>query len=192
MEPANSPEMAAIKRVAAVYNQLINFFWTILTFGPIGYFCYVAMPPSWLYGFIVSSVLPFFLPASFFQAIQLGRTTAIYHKLGLRTVRKYTQDGLLVHRLIRRQYAFYNPVRTASIKAHLSKAATNERFHLSVFVFFLLATIYALVAGYWGWALVISISNLVYNVYPILLQQYNRIRFQQLADRREVTQKSGT
>jgi cell division protein FtsW (lipid II flippase) len=190
MEPASSRESATSKRAITVYNQLINFGWTILAFAPVGYFCYVAMPLHWLYAFLAVSSLSFLLPASFFRAIQLGNTTSIYHKLGLRTVRKYTQDGILVNRLIREKEAAYNPVRTSSVQSHLSRAAANERFHGAVFVFFLLTTIYALAGGHWGWAAVLTISNLVYNVYPILLQQYNRIRFRQLADRRQGPQKS--
>jgi cell division protein FtsW (lipid II flippase) len=190
MKSVSSQESATSKRAVAVYNQLINFGWTILAFAPIGYFCYLTMPLNWLYAFLAVSSLAFFLPASFFGAIQLGNTTAIYHKLGLRAIRKYTQDGTLVNRLIRQKDAAYNPVQTSSVQSHLKKAAANERFHGAVFIFFLLTTIYALAGCHWGWAAVFTISNLVYNVYPILLQQYNRIRFRQLADQQRRVQKS--
>ncbi|QKZ13912.1 hypothetical protein [Spirosoma sp. KUDC1026] len=183
MEPARRQKSATVKQTVTIYNQLINFFWTILAFAPIGYFCYVALPVNWLYTFLAISLLVFFLPPSFFRAIQLSNTTAIYQRLGLRTVRKYTQNGILVNHLIRRREAAYNTVRTLSVKSHLSKASANERFHTVVFVFFLLTTVYALIYSYWIWAIVFTISNLVYNVYPILLQQYNRIRFRRLADR---------
>jgi hypothetical protein len=45
-----------------------------------------------------------------------------------------------------------------------------------LFVFFALATVYALWKGLAGWAVILSLTNLLYNVYPILLQQYIRVK----------------
>lgn len=35
--------------IIVLYNQLINFFWTILAFTPVVYFCYQYMPLNLLY-----------------------------------------------------------------------------------------------------------------------------------------------
>jgi hypothetical protein len=45
-----------------------------------------------------------------------------------------------------------------------------------MFVFFILITVYALIKNHFLWAMIISASNLVYNVYPNLLQQYVRLK----------------
>jgi len=47
-------------------------------------------------------------------------------------------------------------------------------------LFFLLTGIYALTQGYVWWAVIITINNLVFNLYPNFLQQYNRLRLRHL------------
>jgi len=51
-----------------------------------------------------------------------------------------------------------------------------EKFHFIMFVFFILITIYALVENHFWWAIIISATNLLYNIYPNLLQQYVRLK----------------
>lgn len=68
----------------------------------------------------------------------------------------------------------------ANARQYLSKIALQERYHYSCFVFFTLSAFSALVGGKIQMALLISIANVIYNVYPILLQQYNRLRIQRL------------
>ena len=45
-----------------------------------------------------------------------------------------------------------------------------------LFSFFSLVFIYALIKDYIGWALLLLLTNILYNVYPCLLQQYIRVR----------------
>ena len=45
-----------------------------------------------------------------------------------------------------------------------------------MFIFFTLTTIYAVKESYGMWALMISVANLIYNVYPNLLQQFIRVK----------------
>ncbi len=51
-----------------------------------------------------------------------------------------------------------------------------EKFHFIMFVFFILITLYALVKNHFQWAIIISVTNLLYNIYPNLLQQYVRLK----------------
>ena len=53
-----------------------------------------------------------------------------------------------------------------------------EKFHFSLFLFFAFMTIHAGSHGYWYWVLILTISNLLYNVYPNLLQQYIRVKLE--------------
>jgi len=55
--------------------------------------------------------------------------------------------------------------------------------HFAFFLFFLYSTFYALVNGYFLWVLLLTVANLGFNVYPNLLQQYNRLRLRQLMRR---------
>lgn len=171
-------------RLATWYNQLSNVFWSILGFAPIGYFCYVRMEPGWIYLFLALSLPVVLLPHSFYDKIQIGRTTAVYERMGVRIVRKFTQDGDWVNRLIRRRFPKYKVFDSyPSIRKHLRRAYMIERVHFAFFLFFLYATFYALVNGYFLWALILTIANLGFNVYPNLLQQYNRLRLRQLMRR---------
>jgi len=122
-----------------------------------------------------------FLPKAFFDAIQLSPTTSFYEKIGIRMVKKYTQDSDFINRLIRRKFPQYRIFdHNVSIQKHLNKAYAIEKIHFMMFLFFLLTSIYALTQGYAGWAVMITINNFVFNLYPNFLQQYNRLRLRRL------------
>ncbi|HTN05958.1 hypothetical protein [Agriterribacter sp.] len=59
-----------------------------------------------------------------------------------------------------------------------------ERFHFIVWVFMLAASVYALLQFDYWWTLTFIISNILYNICPMFLQQYNRIRIEMLIKRR--------
>ncbi len=170
-------EAAKIKKLATLYNQIANVFWSILNFTPIGCFWFMAMDLQWLYILLAISLLAGFLPKAFFDRIQLSQTTSLYEKIGMRTVKKFTQDGDFINRLIRRKFPQYRIFdHTGPIQKHLDKAYSIEKIHFIMFLFFLLTGIYALTQGEVWWAVIITINNLVFNLYPNFLQQYNRLR----------------
>lgn len=90
-----------------------------------------------------------------------------------------------MNNLIKRKYPDYKVVTTnkMSIKKFLAQSYMFEQFHFVVFLFFVFAMIYALVNGCFWWAVIIGITNIIYNVYPILLQQYLQMRFTAMAER---------
>ena len=51
-----------------------------------------------------------------------------------------------------------------------------ERYHLVFLLIGFFSAVHALRIGWPGWALLLTASNVVFNVYPILLQRYNRLR----------------
>jgi len=174
-------ESAKIKKIATWYNQVPNLFWSFLNFTPLGYFCFSIMDLQWLYILLAISLLAGFLPHSFFDAIQLSQTTSFYKKIGIRVIKKYTQDGDLINQFIRRKFPQYRIFdNNSSIQKHLNKAYSIEKIHFIMFLFFLLTSIYALTQGYVWWAVIITINNLVFNLYPNFLQQYNRLRLRHL------------
>jgi len=73
---------------------------------------------------------------------------------GYRTI---NYEGLSINKLLRQTYMF-------------------EKFHFIMFAFFVLITAYALVKHHFLWAVIISITNVLYNIYPNLLQQYIRLK----------------
>jgi hypothetical protein len=51
-----------------------------------------------------------------------------------------------------------------------------ERFHVVLLVFFGLTSLYAAAHGQVGWGVLLTLINVGYNLYPIWLQQYLRVR----------------
>ncbi len=161
----------------ALANAVPNVLWSVLGLGPIGVFCYQLMARPWLYGLLGVSLLAYAVPASWFGYWQLSRTPAAYRKLGVAAVNRVTQHGDFVNRLLRRWYPRHRHVRTrAAVAALVRTTYHQERFHLVLFLFFLFISLYAAARGYAGWALLVALTNVGYNLYPMWLQQYIRVR----------------
>ena len=161
----------------AFYNAVPNVLWSVLSLGPLCVFCYQHVARPWLYGLLAASLLAYAVPASLFRYWQLSGAPATYRRLGVPVLNRFTQHGTLINQLIRRRYPGYRHVRTrASVAALIRTSYHQERFHLVLFLFFLLTGFYAAAHGYWGWALLLAPINVVYNLYPMWLQQYLRVR----------------
>lgn len=167
-----------IKQLAGLYNLLLNLFWSALSFVPLCIFCYERVENSFLFLFIGLSLLPALLSHSTIDKLQLAKSTKTYKKLGVSLIQHVSQSGVFINYLIRRQYPSHKVVRRErrSIEALLKQTYFFEKFHITGLVFFCLNSIYALGKGLVGWALFLTSINLVYNVYPILLQQYIRLK----------------
>ncbi|QDA60242.1 glycosyl-4,4'-diaponeurosporenoate acyltransferase CrtO family protein [Hymenobacter jejuensis] len=163
----------------AWYNAVPNVFWSALSLTPLSIFCYQHIERRWLYGLLFVSLLLYALPASRFKHLQISRNPLIYRKLGVVAINRFTQHGGLVNWLIRRTYPQYRRLRARSAVAALVRTTYHqERFHLVLFVFFLLTSFYAVAQGYWRWALLLTLLNVGYNLYPMWLQQYIRVRLE--------------
>ncbi|RYU96325.1 glycosyl-4,4'-diaponeurosporenoate acyltransferase CrtO family protein [Emticicia agri] len=183
-----TPTDRRIQQTAVLYNQLINFFWTILAFVPVVYFCYQYLPLRLLYVFGGISCIVIFIPVSWLNQIQLSQSSKVYARIGIRFIKKYTQDGDRVNQFIKKQHPQYKYIANKhDIKKLIGKSYMQEKFHYLIFIFFLCLTIYALMLGLIGWAVFIAIANIIYNLYPIFLQQYNRIRINYLLKRQAET-----
>ncbi|HEY1115363.1 MAG TPA: hypothetical protein VGE66_17445 [Chitinophagaceae bacterium] len=102
----------------------------------------------------------------------------MYKRLGVEVVNRLAQNGGLINKRIRKKFPAFRMVRANRVSIHkrIRDTYVYEKFHFLLFVFFTLSVVYALGKGYWGWAAVLTITNLVYNVYPNLLQQYIRLK----------------
>jgi hypothetical protein len=166
-------------------NQLINVFWTIISFSVVGWYWgeyFAEDRVEWLlYVFIAASVLAFNIPVKLISVLNLSTNPRTYELIGVRAMRWLVQDGMLVHRVNQRlgKNQKVIPNRKAA-RRYLNKIVVQERYHYSCFVFFSLSSVSAILTGKIGLALLMAISNIIYNVYPILLQQYNRLRIRKL------------
>jgi hypothetical protein len=169
------------RKLAETYNAFINVFWTALHLAPVALYCYLKLDTSWLYGALMGSLAVMFLPLRIISLLQLGRSTDVYRRIGIIWVRKLAQDGDLVNRLVRKRYPGYRVIwDTQGLTRYIAKTLMFEKFHLSSLVFLLLAAVKALADHHLVWGILILVNNVLYNVYPIFLQQYNRIRVERV------------
>jgi hypothetical protein len=167
-----------IKRLVSVYNMLLNLLWSALSFIPLCIFCYTWVENNLLFLFVGLSLLPLFLSRYVIQKLQVAKKPITYKKLGVLFVQYLSQNGVFINYLIRKKYPRYKAVRRdrKSIEGLLKQTYVFEKFHLVGFLFSCLISFYAISKSLTGWAFVLMLINVVYNVYPILLQQYIRAK----------------
>ncbi|MBG8556389.1 glycosyl-4,4'-diaponeurosporenoate acyltransferase CrtO family protein [Hymenobacter guriensis] len=163
----------------AFYNAVPSVLWSVLSLGPLSFFCYQYVARPWLYGLLALSLLAYAVPKAWFSWWQLSQRPAAYRQLGVPLVNHLAQHGGLVNELVRRRYPQYRRVRGRRSGASLRAESYHmERFHVAAGVFFLLMSGYAAAQGRWGWAALLALLNVGYNLYPIWLQQYLRLRLE--------------
>jgi hypothetical protein len=178
MHAVQENERTKIKNLAATYNMIANLFWSALNVIPISIFCYRHMSLKLFFIFLIISFIPLFLPNSFFNIIQLAKTSSVYKKIGIGVINKFAQNGEFINRLIRKRFPGYKTVLPGkrSVNKLLAQTYMLEKFHSMMFLLFTLIMVYAFVKNYLWWAIIILITNIIYNVYPNFLQQYIRIK----------------
>ena len=178
MPQGNEKNLNRGKITLALYNMIPNLIWSIINLTPVTIFCFTIVNPKTVYIFIVISLIPVFLRNSFIDKLQIGKTTAIYKKLGVPMINKLAQNGEIINALMKRKFPDHKVVRNRekSISGLISQTYLFEKFHLMFFLFFSLIIIYAIVNGNLSWAFIILLTNIGYNIYPNLLQQYIRLK----------------
>ncbi len=166
-----------IKRLASTYHILPSIFWSAINFTPITIYCYTMVNHSFFYWILSISFFTYLLPTTFLDLIQLSNHTKFYKKIGVTFIKKFTQEGDFINRLIKKKYPQYSVIKNRALMSkYLQKTYHFERFHLQLFVLFLSTATYALIEKDYKWAILITFNNVIFNVYPNLLQQYNRLR----------------
>lgn len=187
--PAAEPRRAPSPSVVACYNAVPNVLWSALSLTPLGLFCYQYVAWPWLCGFGALSLLAYAWPTAWLRHLQLGATLAVYRKLRVPALNYLTQHGTLVNRLLRHRYPQHQHQTPRANLAKLVRTTYQmERFHWVMLIYFLLATGYAVALKHLGWAGLLTLLNVGYNLYPIWLQQYLRIRLHHLLHRGQVAQ----
>jgi hypothetical protein len=165
-------------------NAIVNVFWSVLCITPVFLFCYHSMKRSWIYSFALSSMLPYMLPRSILRFIELSSRPVVYRRLHVHLIQNFTQHSPFINRLTRRRAPHHPLVMDRGVLARLERATyERERFHLAMFLFFAQVALYAVWKREAVWAPLFVLLNLLYNIYPILLQQFIRLRLRRLRDR---------
>jgi hypothetical protein len=164
----------------SIMNQAINFFWTIFCMTPIVGFWMSNGSVYWCYIFIGISIISLLIPA---RLLQLSNNTKFYENLGVKVIRKFVQNGDLINRHIRKSNPQHNLIKGRQNAAkYMQTVMMYERYHFLCFIFFMLTSGYAAMQHYYAYAGLILTANIIYNVCPILLQQYNRARLINIRD----------
>ena len=154
-----------------------------MAFAPIIAFWLAEGPTLVLYFLIAVSLTILFLPDNYYERLQLSNDISYYESLGIRFFRWFTQDGDLVTQILSKAQGNYGRFQS---RKNLSKVYNQivgyERYHLTCFAFFLLTSVYATLLTNFAIALLIVLSNVVYNIIPLLLQQYNKLRLRRLRE----------
>jgi hypothetical protein len=155
-----------------------NLIWTALFLIPITTFCYSFVTPKTTFTMLGVSLIPIFFPGSFFDRIQLSRNAHVYTRIGVKHINTFAQNGKLLNDLLRKKYPNFKVVSNTrtSIRKQYFQTYFFEKFHFSLFLFFTTMTIYAGTQGHFYWVVILTVSNLLYNIYPNLLQQYIRVK----------------
>ncbi len=159
------------------YNGVLNVFWSLIAFGPLAVFCYRFMDRPFLYAAAIASVLSLAVPDSWLRLLELGSRPAAYRRFGVHLINRFVQHGSLVNRLAGHRSSKVQMLRRDVMRDGLVGATYfRERFHLSMLLFFQLTALYAAAHRQTIWSLAITMTNVIYNLYPIWLQQYIRLR----------------
>lgn len=170
--------LSNLKKTLAWYNMIPNLIWSIINLTPISIYCFNLLNYKTFYLFMAGSLIPMFLKNSFLRKMQIGKTIKIYKQLGVHQINKVVQNGAIINNLIKRKFPDHKTVANnkTSIARLISQTYIFEKFHLILFLFFSLAMVHALFQGHFIWACIILLTNLAYNIYPNLLQQYIRLK----------------
>lgn len=137
----------------------------------------------WLVVFAVISYLVSRLPEAFYNRLQISTDLNVYRRLKVDLFKRLSTNGDLINKRIRRKYPAYRNVQSMeSIKEKLQETYSIERSHTVLYVFCLLTTVYAFLVHSFITATILFIGNLLFNYYPNLLQQYNRIRYRRVVE----------
>lgn len=121
--------------------------------------------------------VPLRLPPAYYQPRPFELRSTFYERLGVRVFRRVATNGDLINMLIRRHAPTYRVVRSStSLDEYCARTYYGEKWHLVLLLMGMITTIYAAYIGWFATALFLTTTNIVFNLYPVLLQRYTRVR----------------
>lgn len=171
-------QQARAKRKVEGYNLILNLAWSFIFLFPAVVFCYSKMERSWFIISLSISLVVIFLPVSFFNALQLSQSRLFYKKAGVEFFNQFIQYGTILNRIVKNKFPGYKRFHSKeeAFKKLFNQTYLFEKFHFIIFIFFIETAFFALINGYYNWMIFFILANILYNVYPIMLQQYIRLK----------------
>lgn len=162
--------------ITTLLNQTLNFIWTFLAFIPVFMLWYTNFNAITL---LTSILLSLILTVIILKAgirLQLSNNRQFYEKLGVKHFQKFTQDSYYISRLIKKTGGKQSIFRRNNYSTQIKKIRMYEQYHLICFLFFSFSSLIGIYSHYITYATLVTLANIVYNIIPLLIQQYNRIR----------------
>ena len=155
-------------------------FW-LYVWGPLRPFHYPSgelLPPlPILLACFALGVSVWWMPASFYRLRAFERNGRLYRILGVRRFRTFVPDGDAANRWRRRREPDFRMIRNRQeARAFTQRTEASERGHLVMLVLGAMSAAFAWAIDWRGWAVYLTVGNVLVNVYPILLQRYTRAR----------------
>jgi hypothetical protein len=162
---------------------LMVIFW-MRYFPPLRPFNFSTPAPSPLSLVICLAVcfVPFLLPPAYFRPRRFERGH-FYLRLGIRLFRYLAPDGDFIMQRLRRIDPSYRIISNrATLQMHIRGTYMNERWHLALFLSGLFTQAFALISAQFVWATVLTVTNIVFNLYPVMHQRYKRARLRSIEE----------
>jgi hypothetical protein len=147
-------------------------------FPPLRPFDFHAAAPPWSFWILalLCCTTPFAVPRHWFRPLWF-ENRKLYERLGIRLFRQAAPDGDWVNRSLRGRNAGYRFIRhRTDLDQHLIEGIAGERTHIAFLSGGLLTTAYAWSLGESVSAIALSVGNVAFNLFPVLLQRYKRVR----------------
>lgn len=176
----NKLQAAELKKLIERYNYVIVVLFCGTNLAPILIF-YMHGKGEWKW-FIITLAISLLInlsPNVLIDRIQFSQSVSFYRNLGVHIFKRFVTYGDIINRQIRRKFPSHRHVHNLqSAELQLEETYTSEKLH---WVFFIL-TVETIIYIYSSKesleiANLLIFSNIIFNFYPNLLQQYNRIRF---------------
>lgn len=160
---------------AQVFNAIPSVLWTAIFACPFFIFCarYVAL--EHIYIDVAAGLAAMMLPRVALEHLALSSGTTLYRNLRVPVLIKITQDAGWLRRLGGSTQPLARRDKRA-IRAIVANTWMRERFHLGLGLSCVLCSVEALLQARFLWFLVLTVMNVLYNFYPMWLQQYLRLR----------------
>ena len=154
-------------------------------FGPLRPFAFA--PPSspagpWFLAALVLGVAGLFAPGNYFQPRAFETRGRFYRRLGVEAFRAWSTNGDRINRYVRARHPGYS-VHGGDFDKALANCLVGERTHLAFGLFGLVTSVYTFAVGWYFWAAWMTITNIIGNLYPVLLQRHTRARILRARDK---------
>jgi hypothetical protein len=138
-------------------------------------------PVPWFAGAGLAGIAMLLLPRGWYRPRRFE--AGIYRKLGVRAFRRWATNGDAIVRIVRRRHPGFT-VHARDFAQAFANTLVGEKSHLGLLMFGAVTSAYLLAIGWLGWAAWSIVTNLIGNLYPVLLQRYTRARLLRLREYR--------